>query len=108
MLFKRKELTQEQIEMQRAQEFFDRAVPHEIRFFADHYICSNTYRSCWVVTEYPPTTEEQAILAHLADRDHVTLRIYNRLVTSVEQRNILQQSMRKNHMMTTVNDVIPS
>ena len=105
MLFKRKELTPEQIEMQRAQDFFDRAVPHEIRFFADHYICGNSYRSCWAVTEYPPTTEEQAILSHLADRDHVTLRIYNRLVTSMEQRKILQQAMRKNHLLTTTDDV---
>ena len=105
MLFKRKKLTSEQIEMQRAQDFFDRAVPHEIRFFADHYICGNSYRSCWAVTEYPPTTEEQAILSHLADRDHVTLRIYNRLVTSMEQRKILQQAMRKNHLLTTTDDV---
>ena len=36
MLFKRKELTPEQIEMQRAQDFFDRAVP------PDHAIASNT------------------------------------------------------------------
>ena len=105
MLLKRKELSPEQIEMQRAQDFFDRAVPHEIRFFADHYICGNSYRSCWAVTEYPPTTEEQAILSHLADRDHVTLRIYNRLVTSMEQRKILQQAMRKNHLLTTTDDV---
>ena len=105
MLLKRKELTPEQIEMQRAQDFFDRAVPHEIRFFADHYICGNSYRSCWAVTEYPPSTEEQAILSHLADRDHVTLRIYNRLVTSMEQRKILQQAMRKNHLLTTTDDV---
>ena len=48
---------------------------------------------------------ETAILAHLADRNGVTLRIYNRLVTSMEQRKIVQQAMRKNHMMTTTNDV---
>ena len=35
----------------------------------------------------------------------MTLRIYNRLVTSMEQRKIVQQAMRKNHMMTTTNDV---
>ena len=47
MLLKRKELTPEQIEMQRAQDFFDRAVPHEIRFFADHYIrLLRNKRSC--------------------------------------------------------------
>ena len=48
---------------------------------------------------------ESPILAHLADRNGVTLRIYNRLVTSMEQRKIVQQAMRKNHMMTTTNDV---
>lgn len=57
------------------------------------------------MTEYPPSTEETAILAHLADRNGVTLRIYNRLVTSMKQRKIVQQAMRKNHMMTTTNDV---
>ena len=48
---------------------------------------------------------ESPILAHLADRNGVTLRIYNRLVTSMEQRKIVQQAMRNNHMMTTTNDV---
>ena len=48
---------------------------------------------------------ESPILAHLADRNGVTLRIYNRLVTSMEQRKIVHQAMRKNHMMTTTNDV---
>ena len=57
------------------------------------------------MTEYPPSTEETAILAHLADRNGITLRIYDRLVTAAEQRKIVQQAMRKNHMMTTVNDV---
>ena len=57
------------------------------------------------MTKYPPSTEETAILAHLADRNGVTLRIYDRLVTAAEQRKIVQQAMRKNHMMTTVNDV---
>ena len=85
--------------------FFDRIAPGIIRFYTDHYICGNSFRCVWAVTEYPPSTEETAILAHLADRNGVTLRIYNRLVTSMEQRKIVQQAMRKNHMMTTTNDV---
>ncbi len=89
-------------------EYFDRIVPGIVRFYTDHYICGNFYKSCWAVTEYPPTTEESAILAHLADRNGVTLRIYNRLVNSMEQRKIVQQAMRKNHMMTTTNDVSES
>ena len=65
------------------------------------------YFDCFVCVKfyYTGLTEETAILAHLADRNGVTLRIYNRLVTSMEQRKIFQQAMRKNHMMTTTNDV---
>ena len=102
---KKKELSEEQLEIVEAKDFFDRTMPGVIRFYTDHYICGNFYKSCWAVTEYLPSTEETAILAHLADRNGVTLRIYNRLVTSMEQRKIVQQAMRKNHMMTTVNDV---
>ena len=102
---KKKELSEEQLEIIDTKDFFDRIAPGIIRFYTDHYICGNFYKSCWAVTEYPPSTEETAILAHLADRNGVTLRIYDRLVTAAEQRKIVQQAMRKNHMMTTVNDV---
>ena len=102
---KKKELSDEQLEIVEAKDFFDRTMPGVIRFYTDHYICENFYKSRWALTEYPPSTEETAILAHLADRNGVTLRIYNRLVTSMKQRKIVQQAMRKNHMMTTTNDV---
>ena len=102
---KKKELSEEQLEIIDTKDFFDRISPGIIRFYTDHYICGNSFRCVWAVTEYPPSTEETAILAHLADRNGVTLRIYDRLVTAAEQRKIVQQAMRKNHMMTTVNDV---
>ena len=105
---RKKELTPQQQERIVTKEYFDRIAPGVVRFYTDHYICGNFYKSCWAVTEYPPTTEETAILAHLADRNGVTLRIYNRLVNSMEQRKIVQQAMRKNHMMTTTNDVSES
>lgn len=102
---KKKELSEEQLEIIDTKDFFDRIAPGIIRFYTDHYICGNSFRCVWAVTEYPPSTEETAILAHLADRNGVTLRIYDRLVTAAEQRKIVQQAMRKNHMMTTTNDV---
>ena len=105
---RKKEYTPEQQERIITKEYFDHIAPGVVRFYTDHYICGNFYKSCWAVTEYPPTTEETAILAHLADRNGVTLRIYNRLVNSMEQRKIVQQAMRKNHMMTTTNDVSES
>ena len=105
---RKKELTPQQQERIITKEYFDLISPGVVRFYTEHYICGNFYKSCWAVTEYPPTTEETAILAHLADRNGVTLRIYNRLVNSMEQRKIVQQAMRKNHMMTTTNDVSES
>jgi len=88
--------------------YFDRIVPGVVRFYSDHYICGNFYKSVWAITEYPPSTEEMAILAHIADHNGVTLRIYNRLVDSTEQNKIIQQATRKNHMMISTNDVVES
>ncbi len=105
---KSKVLTPEQAEEIRVQEFFDRISPSTVKFFTDHYICGNSYKSVWAVREYPTSTEEQAILSHLADRSGVTLRIYNRLVDSSEQRQIIQHAARRNKLMTTVNDVTDS
>lgn len=107
-MFRKKALTAEQREEIRIQEFFDRIVPGAVRFFTDHFICGNSYKCVWAVREWPPTTEEQAILAHLADRNSVTLRIYNRLVDSAEQRQIIQHATRRNKLMTTTNDVTES
>lgn len=102
---KKKIMTEEQKAAYEAKNYFDMTVPGIIKFYPDHYVCGNFYKSCWAVTEYPPNTDEYAILGHLADRNGVTLHIYHRLVDSTEQRKIVQQAMRKNHLMTTVNDV---
>ena len=102
---KKKIMTEEQQSAFEAKTYFDMVTPGVIKFYPDYYICGNFYKSCWAVTEYPPTTDEFAILGHLADRNGVTLRIYNTLVDSMEQRKIIQAAMRKNHMMTTVTDV---
>ncbi len=102
---KKKIMTEEQQSAFEAKTYFDMVTLGVIKFYPDYYICGNFYKSCWAVTEYPPTTDEFAILGHLADRNGVTLHIFDRLVDSTEQRKIVQQAMRKNHMMTTVNDV---
>ena len=100
-----KELTAEQQEEIYLKNYFDLIVPGTIKFYTDHYICGNYYKSVWVISEYPPKTEQLAILAHLADKNGVTLRIYNRMVDSIEQDKIVQHAMRANRMMTTVNNV---
>ena len=102
---KKRIMTEEQQSAFEAKTYFDMVTPGVIKFYPDYYICGNFYKSCWAVTEYPPTTDEFAILGHLADRNGVELHIFNRLVDSTEQRKIVQQAMRKNHLMSTTNDV---
>ena len=106
-MFKRKPkvLTPEQMEKIRTKDFFDMILPGNIKFLSDHFIMGDSYRSVWAVREYPPSTEEQAILSQLADRNGVTLRIYHRLVEPMEQRKILQNATRKNTLMSGGNNV---
>lgn len=101
-------MTPEEVESVRVKDFCDRVMPSTVKFYPDHYVCGNSHKCVWAIREYPPTTEEQAILSHLADRNNVTLRIYNRFVDSMEQRQIIQHATRKNRLMTTTNDVTES
>ncbi len=102
---KPKGLTPEQIEEIRTKDFFDMILPGTVKFFSDHYVVGDSYRCVWVIREYPPTTEEQAILSQLGDRSGVTLRIYHRLVESMEQRKIIQNATRRNKLKSGGNDV---
>ncbi len=102
---KPKVITPEQLEAFRTKAFFDCIAPATVKFYTDYYIIGDSYRCCWVIKEYPPSTEELAILSLLSDKSGVTLRIFNRLVDPMEQRKILQNAMRKNTMKTTSNDV---
>lgn len=102
---KTKELTPEQIEEIHTKDFFDCILPGTVKFLSDHYILGDSYRCVWAIREYPPTTEEQAILSQLADRSGVTLRIYHRLVESMEQRKIIQNATRRNKLKSGGSDV---
>ena len=102
---KPKVITPEQLEEIRTKDYFDCIAPATIKFYSDYYIVGDSYRCCWVIKEYPPSTEELAILSLLSDKSGVTLRIFNRLVEPLEQRKIVQNAMRKNTLKTTSNDV---
>ena len=109
-MFKRKPkvLTPEQAEEIRTKDFFDMILPGTVKFLSDHYIVGDSYSCVWAIREYPPSTEEQAILSQLADRNGVTLRIYHRLVESMEQRKIIQNATRRNRLKSGGNDVSES
>ena len=95
---RKKKLTPEEQEQIRLKEFLDMIAPSVIRFNTDHYICGNTYRCVWALREYPTSTEEQAILRHLGEKHGVTLHIYTRLVTPLEERRIIHAAASRNRM----------
>ena len=78
--------------------FLDMIAPSVVSFMPDHFICGNTYRCVWALREYPTSTDEQAILRHLGEKDGITLRIYTRQVTPAEEKRIIQNAANKNRM----------
>ena len=90
--------TEEEKEQGRIKEFLDMCAPSVLKFYPDYYICGSSFRSTWVVREYPTDTEEQALLRHLGDRSGVTLRVYTRHVTPAEERKIISNAASRNRM----------
>jgi len=86
---------------QQSKSFLDMIAPGVIKFFPDHFICGNTYRCVWALREYPTATDEQAILRHLGEMDGVTLHIYTRQVTAVEEDKLLTNATNKNRMVSS-------
>lgn len=85
----------------RIQEFLDMIAPSVVKFNADHFICGNTYRCVWALREYPTATDEQAILRHLGEKDGITLHLYTRHVTPVEEKKIISNAANRNRMQRT-------
>ena len=97
--------TAEERAAEQAKTFFDSVSPGVVKFMTDYYIVGDKWCCAWAIREYPVTTDEPAILSRLGDRTGVTLRIYHRPVDIVERNAIMQQSTRKNTMMSMGNDV---
>ena len=88
------------------QEFLDMIAPSVIKFETDYFICGNTYRCVWALREYPTSTEEQAILKRLGEKDGVTLKIYTRHVSAAEERKIISNAASKNRLnQSSTNDL---
>ena len=86
----RKNKNKAEVESVRIKSFMDMIAPSVIKFFPDYFICGNTYRSVWALREYPTTTEEQAILKHLGEKDGVSLKIYTRHVRRLRKERLYQ------------------
>lgn len=88
------------------QDFIDMVAPSIIKFYPDYFICGNTYRCVWSIREYPTATDEQAILRYLGEKDGVTLKIYTRHVTPIEEKRIITNASNKNRLsQSNTNDL---
>jgi len=95
---KKKLPKQKQIEESKVKNFVDLIAPSTMKFNTDHFICGNTYRCVWAVRDYQTSTQEQAILRGLGEKDGVTLKIYTRHVTPTEEKKIISGATKKNRM----------
>ncbi len=94
----KEEPTPREIEQEKLKCFLDLIAPTAVQFYPDHIICGSTYRCVWALREYPPATDEQAILRHLGEKEGVTLRVYLRRVTPAEENRIIKGAENKNKM----------
>ena len=95
-LFKRKRKPDEETENLKV--FLDMIAPSIVKFETGYYICGNTFRCVWALREYPTSTDDLAILRHLGEKHGVTLHIYTRMVSPLEERKIVHNAEIRNRM----------
>ena len=95
-LFKRKRKPDEETENLKM--FLDMIAPSIVKFETGYYICGNTFRCIWALREYPTSTDDLAILRHLGEKHGVTLHIYTRMVSPLEERKIVHNAEIRNRM----------
>ena len=95
-IFRRKKQTD--VETESLKSFLDMIAPSIVKFETGYYICGNTFRCIWALREYPTSTDDLAILRHLGEKHGVTLHIYTRMVSPLEERKIVHNAEIRNRM----------
>lgn len=95
-LFKKKQRADPEAE--KLKSFLDMIAPSLVKFEFDRYFCGNSIRCVWALREYPTATDDQAILRHLGEMYGVTLHVYTRIVTPLEESRIVHNAEIRNRM----------
>lgn len=95
-IFRRKKQTDAETESLKS--FLDMIAPSIVKFETGYFICGNTFRCIWALREYPTSTDDLAILRHLGEKHGVTLHIYTRMVSPLEERKIVHNAEIRNRM----------
>lgn len=111
LIFKKKQkiLTDEQKYENELRSFFDLIAPNNIQFYADYFICGNTFRSVWAIIGFNYKTEKQALFSELSAKTGVTLHIYNQALSSLAEKKVIEQAERKNShglFSTTIDEAL--
>ena len=95
-LFKKKQRADPEAE--KLKSFLDMIAPSLVKFEFVRYFCGNSIRCVWALREYPTATDDQAILRHLGEMHGVTLHVYTRIVTPLEESRIVHNAEIRNRM----------
>ncbi len=92
-------------ETRRNNEFLDKISPALIKFKDSYYVVADTYRSVWVVNEYPKSTKQLALLRYLGSKENITIRIYVEPVSAEDKRKVLTNSSNRNMFNSKNTDI---
>lgn len=105
-MMKKKNTVEREFATKPSKNFLDMIAPSTVKFYTDYFICGNTFRCVWALREYPTSTNEQAILCYLGEKEGVTLHIYTRHVSPAEEKRIIANAANKNRMQrSSTNDL---
>lgn len=80
--------------------YVDLVAPSIMNFKQKSYcIIGNTYRSIWAIREYPIETSNYALLAELGIKSGVTIHIYNRVLSRMEQNKVFNVASRRANVL---------
>ena len=90
--------------------FWKRVMPGVISFRLDEAIVGDTFRHYMAIREYQPSTNSQAILKDLAGMQGVSLKIFYKRITMIEEEKLITRGSRstvyENNRAESLSDVI--
>ncbi len=78
--------------------FLDVIAPSMVRFLNNNYILGTSYRCVWAIRAYPTVTKQLALFRELGEMDGVTLHIYIREVTKIDENTYISKAEKRNKL----------
>lgn len=75
--------------------FLDMIAPSLVRFSSDKYILGTSHRCVWAIRAYPTVTKQLALFRELGEMDGVTLHIYVREVSKIDENNYIRKAEQR-------------